>query len=186
MNFIQAVKTCTKCGLHATRTNVVIGDGPVPASLVFLGEAPGKLEDLKGVPFVGTAGSYLRTLITLMKAEKKPFHILNVLKCRPPENRDPLPEELLACRPFLEHQLKVIKPKVIIAMGRYAQAFVLGKDPKDVKTTENAGEIFPWNEEETLALLTYHPAFVLRKRNTEIEKAFRKHLSKGIRLAYGK
>jgi DNA polymerase len=184
MDFIQAVNSCKKCKeLSTTRTRVVIGEGPIPCPLVLLGEAPGKKEDEEGRPFIGAAGQHLRTLLNLLRIPE--YHILNILKCRPPDNRDPTSQEIQNCRPFLLHQLNALKPKAVIAMGRYAQAFILDESPSKIRVVKNAGKVIrivnDWN---TQAILTYHPAFLLRSQHNEVEKAFRQHLKKGANLAY--
>jgi DNA polymerase len=111
---------------------------------------------------------------------KEDYHLLNVLKCRPPENRDPTLEELENCRPYLIGQLEAVKPKMIVAFGRYAQAFVLGIPPTKVKVLEGAGNIIETNliidKTPVLALLSYHPSFVARNRNNDIAKAFNAHI----------
>jgi len=188
MKFEDAVANCTLCPeLVKSRTQVVLGDGPIPCNLVFLGEAPGKSEDKQGIPFVGTSGQHLRSIAHLVKLKEKQYHILNLVKCRPPDNRDPSPEEIVNCCAFLVNQLQSVKPKVILALGRYAQAFVLNAPANTIKVIENAGNVvdvrYPLLT-QIKAVLTYHPAFVLRHRNGDIDKAFRMHVRKAGKLAY--
>jgi DNA polymerase len=116
----RAVLGCTRCGLHATRTNAVPGTGPCPAEIMIVGEAPGFNEDLQGKPFVGPAGKLLDTLLAGIGLRREDVYITNVLKCRPPQNRDPMPNEAEACGPYLNWQLKLVEPKVVIVLGRHA------------------------------------------------------------------
>ena len=116
----RAVRGCTRCGLHATRTNAVPGAGPCPAEIMIVGEAPGFNEDLQGKPFVGQAGKLLDTLLVGIGLRREDVYITNVLKCRPPQNRDPMPNEAEACAPYLSAQLKLVGPRVVIVLGRHA------------------------------------------------------------------
>jgi len=186
MRFRDKIRRCKLCPeLAESRQNVVIGDGPIPCPLVFLGEAPGQKEDQEGVPFIGTSGTHLRTVAELVGLPVGTYHILNMLKCRPPNNRDPHPEEMANCRPYLLHQLKSVKPKVVVTLGRYSLSFALNKKPSGIIVSEHVGRVihnpdFP----DFVFMGTYHPAFILRKRYTDVEKAFRRHLRKAKRLAY--
>jgi uracil-DNA glycosylase family 4 len=114
------VRVCTKCGLHATRTQAVPGVGPCPANIMIVGEAPGFNEDRQGEPFVGAAGKLLDTLLARIGLGRPDVYITNVLKCRPPQNRDPMPNEAEACSPYLARQLALIQPKVVLILGRHA------------------------------------------------------------------
>jgi len=114
------VRACTKCSLHATRTQAVPGVGPCPADVMIVGEAPGFNEDRQGEPFVGPAGKLLDTLLNRIGLSRGDVYITNVLKCRPPQNRDPMPNEAEACEPYLQRQLGLIKPKVVLVLGRHA------------------------------------------------------------------
>jgi DNA polymerase len=116
----RAVLGCTRCGLHSTRTNAVPGTGPCPAEIMIVGEAPGFNEDLQGKPFVGQAGKLLDTLLAGIGLRREEVYITNVLKCRPPQNRDPMPNEAEACGPYLRGQLKLVQPRVVIVLGRHA------------------------------------------------------------------
>ena len=180
---INKIKRCTKCEMSATRTHVVIGQGPLPCKIVFLGEAPGRKEDETGIPFSGPSGDLLEA--TAFKAGLKrgvDYHILNLLKCRPPENRDPTAEELLNCRDFLKQQLKKVQPRVIVAFGRYAQAFVMGMASKDVKVLQNVGKVVPFTD-GCRGVLSYHPAYVLRNRNTDMLKGLESHMKLAKKLS---
>jgi uracil-DNA glycosylase len=116
----RAVLVCTRCGLSGTRTNAVPGSGPCPADIMIVGEAPGFNEDAQGKPFVGQAGKLLDTLLAGIDLRREDVYITNVLKCRPPQNRDPMPNEVDACAPYLNGQLKLVEPKVVIVLGRHA------------------------------------------------------------------
>lgn len=120
--FNLIVKNCQKCNLAKTRTNVVPGEGNYQAKILFIGEGPGKNEDLQGRPFVGAAGKLLDELIASIGLQRKDVYIANVVKCRPPNNRDPLPEEIQSCWPYLENQISLIKPELIVTLGRHSMA----------------------------------------------------------------
>jgi len=114
------VRACVKCGLYATRTQAVPGIGPCPADIMIVGEAPGFNEDRQGEPFVGAAGKLLDTLLARIGLGRADVYITNVLKCRPPQNRDPMPNEVESCSPYLARQLSLVKPKVVLVLGRHA------------------------------------------------------------------
>lgn len=148
---------CQRCNLCQGRQNIVFGTGNPQASLVFVGEGPGAEEDRLGEPFVGRAGQLLTKMIEAMGLKREEVYICNVVKCRPPENRDPKPDEIEACEPFLKKQLKAIAPKVIVGLGRHACQTLL-KDP--VPMNKIRGE---WQEYDGILLMpTYHPAYLLR------------------------
>jgi uracil-DNA glycosylase len=114
------IRSCKNCGLHATRTQAVPGVGPSPADIMIVGEAPGFNEDRQGEPFVGAAGKLLDTLLARIGLSRADVYITNVLKCRPPMNRDPMPNEAEACSPYLARQLELVRPKVVLILGRHA------------------------------------------------------------------
>jgi uracil-DNA glycosylase len=148
---------CTKCRLAGTRTQVVYGVGNPNADLMFIGEAPGRDEDLQGKPFVGRAGALLTDIIKAMKLTRDDVYIANVIKCRPPENRNPEPDELDACRPFIRRQIELIKPKVIVTLGRFALQSLM---EKGFSITAARGS---WLEYKGIKVMpTYHPAYLLR------------------------
>ncbi|MCX5759396.1 MAG: uracil-DNA glycosylase [Candidatus Hydrogenedentes bacterium] len=154
----QYVSQCDACPLAATRTRIVFGSGNPHAKLVFVGEAPGAEEDRQGKPFVGRAGQLLTDIIEKgMKLKRSEVYICNVLKCRPPENRNPLPSEIAECEPYLIRQLEIIRPKAICALGTYAAQTLL-------KTTETIGRLRGrWHFYHGIPLrATYHPAYLLR------------------------
>jgi len=121
----QTVKNCQKCSLYKTRTHLVFGKGNPETKLMLIGEAPGREEDLQGKPFVGSAGKLLTDLLSKAGIERKDIYITNILKCRPPGNRDPHPEEIKACFPILERQIQIISPKIICTLGKFATQVLL-------------------------------------------------------------
>lgn len=151
------VANCKACELYKTRKNYVFGDGNPNADLMFIGEAPGASEDEKGLPFVGKAGKLLDDLLKDVGIERKDVYIANCLKCRPPNNRDPQEAELKACRPFLDKQISLVKPSVIVTLGRFALTQLLGNDKK---ITHSRGLVF--EKEFYKVIPTYHPAYLLR------------------------
>jgi len=155
----KAVSGCEKCSLCKTRTQTVFGVGNIHADLVFVGEAPGADEDRQGEPFVGKAGQLLTDIIVKgMKMRREDVYICNVLKCRPPDNRTPNPEEMALCEPYLIQQLDLIRPKVICALGAVAAKCLL-------KTDDSVGRMRGrWHHYQGIPLrVTYHPAYLLRK-----------------------
>jgi len=148
--------TCTKCRLAGGRTQVVWMDGNPEAPLMFVGEAPGFHEDRQGLPFVGAAGQLLDTMLGSIGLDRSRCSICNVIKCRPPGNRDPMPDEIEACRPFLEAQLQFIKPRVIVTLGNFATRFLLAKQ---VSISRVRGQRFEVDGRTVIP--TYHPAAVL-------------------------
>ena len=150
--------TCVRCPLHETRTNVVFGTGDPTTGLVFVGEAPGRDEDLKGEPFVGRSGQLLdRLVLEEIGLTRDRFYIANVVKDRPPANRDPLPHEIAACRPWLEAQLDLIDPKVVVTLGNFATKTLL--ETKE-GITKLRGRSYPYRN--GVLVPTFHPAAVLR------------------------
>jgi DNA polymerase len=186
MKLFDQILECTRCPeLVANRKKIVVGEGPVPCPAVFLGEAPGREEDLTGIPFNGRAGDILNSCAFQVGLQRGiDFHILNTLKCRPPENRDPKQHDLDNCRPFLAKQLDAVKPKVILAMGRYAMAFVLRESPTQTPVLKNTGRVVRYDD-DIVAVLTYHPAFLSRNQHPDIRAAFIKHLNLVKRISQG-
>ncbi len=148
--------TCTKCRLAGGRTQVVWMDGNPEAPLMFVGEAPGFHEDRQGLPFVGAAGQLLDTMLGSIGLDRSRCSICNVIKCRPPGNRDPMPDEIEACRPFLEAQLQFIRPRVIVTLGNFATRFLLAKQVSISRVREQRFEV-----DGRTVIPTYHPAAVL-------------------------
>jgi DNA polymerase len=155
---LEAIVTvCEKCRLSKSRTQVVYGVGNPNADLMFIGEAPGRDEDLQGKPFVGRAGQLLTDIIKAMKLTRDDVYIANVIKCRPPENRNPEQDELDACRPHIRRQVEIIQPKVIVTLGRFALQSLTGKG---FAVSAARGQ---WLEYQGIKVMpTYHPAYLLR------------------------
>lgn len=151
------VSACENCTLSQTRTQIVFGSGHLNADLMFVGEAPGKDEDLSGEPFVGRSGKLLTKMIEAMGLSRDEIFIANILKCRPPENRNPSPFEIEQCSPYLKQQIALIKPKVICALGSFAAHTLL---KSDVPISQLRGKVYTY---ENVALIpTFHPAYLLR------------------------
>jgi len=148
---------CTQCRLSATRKNVVFGVGNPNADLMFIGEAPGRDEDEKGEPFVGRAGQLLTDIIKAMKLTRDDVYIANVIKCRPPENRNPDPDEVLSCEPFLFKQIESIGPQVIVALGAFAAKALL-KSEQPISRLR--GQVHDYHGAKLIP--TFHPSFLLR------------------------
>jgi DNA polymerase len=151
------VAPCTKCDLCKTRTQTVFGSGNKNAEWMFIGEAPGQSEDLQGLPFVGKAGQLLTEMLRAIGLDREEVFITNIVKCRPPANRDPKPIEIETCKPFLLRQLALIKPKIIVVLGRVAAQALLNTDEPIGKLR---GRIHALND--TPVVVVYHPAYLLR------------------------
>lgn len=156
----EEIGDCKRCKLCKQRTNIVFGVGNPNAKLMFIGEGPGHDEDVKGEPFVGRAGQLLTKIIQAMGYERKDVYIANIVKCRPPNNRNPESDEVEKCIPFLIKQVETIKPRVIVCLGSVATQNLLGTD---AKITGLRGKFTSW--QETPVMPTYHPAFLLRNPN---------------------
>ncbi|ASQ89819.1 uracil-DNA glycosylase [Prosthecochloris sp. GSB1] len=159
-DLMEQSKTCTKCRLSATRKNFVFGEGNPRARLVVIGEAPGADEDTLGRPFVGRSGKLLDKILEAIGFSRNDVFICNIIKCRPPENRNPLKDEIECCMPWLTGQLELIAPKMLLLLGRVAANTIL-----DNKQSMNGmrGKIIRWNGFDTV--VTYHPAALLRNPN---------------------
>ncbi|MFZ2187297.1 MAG: uracil-DNA glycosylase [Candidatus Moraniibacteriota bacterium] len=173
LNTLMA-ESCT-CVLKQAATQAVPGDGSASAEIMFVGEAPGKNEDLQGIPFVGAAGKFLSEMLTTIHLKRADIYITNVVKYRPPNNRDPLPEEIAACMPWLHEQIKIIQPKIIVTLGRHAmEHFIPGKKISDVhgqafrRTFDDIGE--------QIFFSLYHPAAALY--NGGMRETLKKDFSK--------
>ena len=154
---------CTRCPLCEGRNRIVFGDGDPDAALMFIGEGPGQEEDRRGLPFVGRAGELLTKMIEGgLKIPRSEVYICNIVKCRPPGNRTPRPDEVATCKPFLDGQIDAVRPRTIIALGRPATSLLLGRD---VSITRVRGT---WHEYRGIPLMpTFHPAFLLRQYTPE-------------------
>ncbi len=171
---------CTRCALAGTRTQVVFDVGPPDADLLFVGEAPGQEEDLQGEPFVGRSGKLLDKLVLQeMGLDRSAFAITNVVKCRPPGNRDPLPAEIEACRPWLEAQLELVAPRVVVTLGNFAAQLLLGTT---LGVTKLRGQAYPFGRGRLVP--TFHPAYALRG-GAEIVAAVRADLVRAKLLLAG-
>jgi DNA polymerase len=153
------VRDCTRCRLHTTRTRAVPGEGDASTEVVFVGEGPGQNEDREGRPFVGRAGGLLVSLLGHIGWTRDDVFITNIVKCRPPGNRDPEPDEVEACRPYLDRQISLVKPRLIVALGRVAAQRLLDTD---APLSKLRGPLYHYGPEETPVLITYHPAYLLR------------------------
>ncbi len=152
---------CTRCKLHGDRKHLVFGVGNPDADLMFVGEAPGRDEDLQGEPFVGRAGQLLTKIIEAIDLRREDVYIANVIKCRPPENRNPEPDEIETCRPFLFAQIDVIAPRVIVALGSFAVKTLLGDD--SIAISRARGRLYTCRGAQLVP--TFHPAYLLRSPN---------------------
>ncbi len=151
----KIVKNCKLCPLHLKRKQAVFADGNPNSPLMFIGEAPGGDEDLKGIPFVGKAGQLLNKMIAKMNLKREDVYITNIVKCRPENNRDPLPEEINTCSPYLVEQIEIIKPKVIVTLGRFSGGFLTGM--QGIKNYRGH-----WFSYKGIPLMpTFHPSYLL-------------------------
>lgn len=162
---LDAVKAqvagCEKCSvLCQSRTQTVFADGDPFAELCFVGEAPGADEDIRGIPFVGKAGQLLTKIIEACKLDRSEVYICNVLKCRPPQNRNPMPDEIANCRPYLDRQLDLVRPKMMVALGKFAAAHLLCETPDKVPITKLRGTVHAYRG--IPFMITLHPAYLLR------------------------
>lgn len=155
----KTVANCNACHLHSTRTQTVFGVGNPHANLMIIGEAPGFHEDQQGEPFVGRAGQLLTAMIHYLDLTRNDVYIANILKCRPPQNRDPLQEEIEKCTPFLHQQIAMIKPRLLLAVGRIA-AHALLKTKAPLESLRQ--QTYRYGEDDTPLIVTYHPAYLLR------------------------
>jgi DNA polymerase len=155
----QEIARCLLCEIAKQRTNTVPGEGPEDAEIMFIGEAPGWHEDQQGRPFVGPAGHYLEQLLASIGLTRRQVFIANVIKCRPPNNRDPLPMEIQNCQKWLDHQIDIIKPRMIVTLGRYSMArFFPGKSISKIHGTAV-------RQDNTICFAMYHPAAALHQQS---------------------
>ncbi len=168
----EEIKKCQKCPLYKTRKNAVPGEGRFEKKIMFVGEAPGRREDELGRPFVGAAGKFLDELLASIELSRKDVYITNIVKCRPPGNRDPTDEEIKLCSPYLDRQIAVMKPRIICPLGRFSAKYILEKFGFEMdKISKIQGSVF---EGEVLILPMYHPAAALYHQNlkNELYKSF--------------
>lgn len=155
----EAVRTCTQCALHEGRTQTVFGVGSQTADLLVIGEAPGAEEDRRGEPFVGRAGQLLNAMLAAIHLAREDVYIANILKCRPPNNRDPKFDEAATCTPYLQRQIELLQPRVILALGRIAAQWLL---QSDTPIGRLRGRTFQFGAASTPLVVSYHPAYLLR------------------------
>lgn len=153
----QQCQSCQLCGLGATRKNLVFGDGNPDADVMFIGEGPGKQEDEQGIPFVGAAGRFLSRILEIINLDRSRYYIANIVKCRPPRNRDPQDTEEAACRGWLERQIALVDPKIIVCLGRIAAQALI---KSDFRITREHGVWFDIGARRYMA--TFHPSALLR------------------------
>jgi DNA polymerase len=156
----ETVASCTACGLHETRTQTVFGVGDQNADLMIIGEAPGADEDRQGEPFVGRAGQLLTAMLAAIGLAREQVYIANIIKCRPPGNRDPHSEEAAACQPYLHRQIALIRPRLILSVGRVSAHNLLGTDEAVGRLR---GRIHRFDPGDIPLIVTYHPAYLLRR-----------------------
>ena len=171
----KEIGNCTRCQLCKGRNHLVFGVGNPDADLMFIGEGPGRDEDRQGIPFVGRAGQLLTRIINAMGYSRDEVYIANIVKCRPPNNRNPLPEEVATCMPFLIRQVEIIGPRAIVCLGTVAAQNLLGTDEK---ITRLRGHFTEW--EGTPVMPTYHPAFLLR--NPDMKKPVWEDMKKVMKV----
>ena len=167
----HAVANCTQCPLHQTRTQTVFARGNPQAKLMIIGEAPGFYEDQQGLPFVGAAGGLLDQMLSCIGLNNEEVYISNVLKCRPPQNRDPQSEEISQCSRYLTQQIDLVKPALILALGRFAAQYLLNTQ-QSLAHLRNR----PHHYQEIPVIVTYHPAYLLRNP-TDKKKAYQDWLA---------
>jgi DNA polymerase len=176
-----AVAACTRCPLSATRTQTVFGVGSVEATWLIVGEAPGAEEDRQGEPFVGRAGQLLNAMLRAIGLEREQVFIANVLKCRPPRNRDPAPLEAAQCLPYLERQIALLKPRIMLAVGRISAQNLL---KTDVSLGRLRGQVHHFGVSRVPLVVTYHPAYLLRepaeKRKAWEDLKFAREVCSGV------
>jgi DNA polymerase len=171
------VIVCRKCELWKTRKNAVPGEGNPQSSVMFIGEAPGQSEDIEGKPFVGAAGKFLETLLSEMGLSRSDVFICNIVKCRPPRNREPIPKEIQTCTPYLDKQIKIIKPILIVTLGNYSTAYIFSKASLPFSSITRArGKFYESSilDMRITIFPTFHPAAALysAKYREQINKDF--------------
>lgn len=181
---VHRIGDCTRCLLHRNRTKVVFGEGCPDADIMFVGEAPGYHEDQSGRPFIGPAGKLLTSWIETVGMRRRDVYIANVVKCRPLDNRDPYPQEKEACAPFLHTQIFLVRPRVLVALGRHAANGLAGTD---IEMRDLRGMDLRYRNEKTgvdvPVVATYHPSYVLRKGRGEPEREALDDLRRALSLA---
>ena len=160
----KALSTCEECGLSKTRNSVVVGMGDPNADVMFVGEGPGRDEDLQGLPFVGAAGKLLDKMLAAVELDRSMVYIANIVKCRPPGNRTPVDDEAHACLPYLRAQVALVRPKIVVCLGRTAARFIFDEE---IRITRDRGV---WRCKKGVWMLaTYHPAALLRDESKKAD-----------------
>ncbi|HIQ24186.1 MAG TPA: uracil-DNA glycosylase [Pyrodictium delaneyi] len=182
---VEEIRSCTKCRLYKTRRNPVPGEGPITARVMVVGEAPGRNEDLQGRPFVGAAGQLLTRLLELAGLRREEVYITNIVKCRPPGNRDPQEDEVEACLPYLLRQIQLIRPRLIIAVGRHAAKRLLElAGHRWQSMSAQHGKVYQGSIAgvELMIAVTYHPAAALYKPplRERLEEDFRGPIARAV------
>lgn len=182
---VREVLECKKCRLWKSRKNAVPGEGSLNTKIMFIGEAPGRMEDLEGRPFVGAAGKLLTELLSSIGLRRSEVYITNLIKCRPPQNRDPLPDEVEACSPYLDRQIELLMPKLIVTLGRHSTKYILSKCGIRVTSISRVrGRVFSIrvNDVSIKVIPTYHPAAALYnpKMRNILEEDFKKVVKREV------
>jgi len=175
----DTIRNCTKCKLYLSRKNAVIGYGNIKAKIMFIGEAPGRNEDIQGKPFVGSAGKLLDYLLNKINLKREDVYITNVVKCRPPNNRTPLKEEIDACIPYLKEEIEMIRPEIIVTLGRTSGAAlseIFGQRWEGIEKERGTIKEFEYNNMKVKMISTYHPAAALYRPEikSKLEEDFEK------------
>jgi len=184
----RKVGDCSRCSLHKTRKNIVFGRGDSFADLMIVGEAPGESEDIKGIPFCGRSGDLLSKWLSFLGISEKNVYIANIVKCRPPKNRNPKQSETLKCSPFLHLQIMAIKPKVIVSLGRVSSCFLSNNSNSSLKSLREKKLFYNCQEtnmKKVPLICSYHPSYVLRveggfKKSRKINSMVIKDLKKAL------
>lgn len=174
-------KNCKLCHLHKTRKNVCPGTGPGAASpIVFCGEAPGAQENASGIVFCGRAGHHLNKVLKMFKVPRNYVTVLNIISCQPPKNRDPSPKEVAACIPFFHRKIKIIKPELIVALGKVPFLYLTGYR---YSVVDSHGVMQPYTEDNSLdVLLTFHPSFIIRPFGSKYNRSFVKDINSALKF----
>jgi DNA polymerase len=167
LNYLKTTKInqCTKCALSKTRKNIVFGEGNPESRLMFIGEAPGAEEDNTGRPFVGRAGQLLTKIIESINLKREEVYIANIIKCRPPENRNPMEDEIASCAPFLKEQIAIIRPEIICTLGKFSTEFIIGEGKGSISSVRGK----TYNYGGITVIPTYHPSYLLRNPSAKKE-----------------
>ena len=179
----EAIKKCKKCDLYKHRKNAVPGEGPENAKIMFVGEAPGRFEDIQGKPFVGAAGKLLNEILQISGIKREEVYITNIVKCRPPNNRDPTEDEIKKCSPYLDLQISLIKPKLIFTLGRHSSRYLIEKfGGKFPSISSTHGKVFKFNTliGNFYIIPVYHPAAAIY--NPVLKNSIIEDIKEGVRL----